>query len=120
MFKLSREPAVLLALFASLVSLLAMFIFHWTDEQQSLLNAAAIALAGFITAWLVKTDPIAPAALGLVQAVLAVAVGFGLHLAPAGQTVLLTLTSTLIAAFVRSQVEAPIPVQQSASPLASA
>lgn len=116
MFKLSREPAVILALVASLVSVASYFIFHWTDEQQSLLNAVAITLAGLITAVMVKSDQLAPAALGVVQATLAVGVGFGLHVAPAGQTVILTLTATLIAAFVRTQVTAPVPVQVAGQP----
>lgn len=41
MFKLSRDPALWLTLFATGVRLFAAFVIHLTGEQQAVLNAAA-------------------------------------------------------------------------------
>lgn len=108
MFKVSREPALILALLAALIQVVSVFIFHWTDTQQSLLNAAAIAVAGVITAAWVKAEPLAPAVLGGVQAVVAVSLGFGAHIDPAGQSAIMAISAAVVAMFVRTAVTAPV------------
>lgn len=102
-----REPALLLAFFAALVQVVSTFIVDLSPEQQSLLNAGVVALAGLITAIKVH-DGIQAGVLGFVQAVLSLAVGFGLHWDASQQSVAMALVAALVALWVRTQVTAPV------------
>jgi hypothetical protein len=104
-----REPAVLLALVAALVQGISGFFFTLTADQQGVINGAAAAFLGLVTAVAVKGDYLVPGILGFVQAVLSLGLAFGLHLLPAQQSVIMTLTGALVAVFVRTQVVAPVP-----------
>jgi hypothetical protein len=104
-----REPALFLALFAALVQGVSAFFFELTVTQQGVLNAAAVAVAGIVTAAMVARDHLPPAILGALQAVLAVGLAFGLDLSPERQTVIMTLAAAVVAMFVRTQVTAPVP-----------
>jgi nicotinamide riboside transporter PnuC len=106
--KLSREPALYLTLFATIVRLLAAFVFDLTDGQQAVLNAAATAVAGLIVAIWVRRDGQLAGVLGLVQASLALAVGFGAHLTAENQALLMSAVGALAAVFIRTQVTAPV------------
>lgn len=110
-----REPALLLALFAAAVQVVSAFLFALTDEQQAVLNGAAVAAAGLITAAMVVRDQLAPAILGFVQALLALGLGFGLELTPEQQSVLMAFAAAVVAAFVRTQVTAPVGAPASVS-----
>lgn len=104
-----REPAVLSALIASIIAVVGAFIFHLTDDQQTLLNVAVVAVFGLVTALGVAKDKLVPALLGLAQALLNVALGFGLDLSAEKQAILLTLVANLVAAVVvRPQVTAKV------------
>jgi hypothetical protein len=105
-----REPAVLLALFAALVQGISGFFFHLTDDQQGVLNAVAVAVIGLVTALAVKGDALLPGILGFVKAVLALGLAFGLHMTSANQSVIMVLVTAIVAAFVRTQVTAPVSV----------
>lgn len=105
---LGREPAVLLALFATIVRLISAFWIDLTTDQQSVLNAVATALVGLIIAAVVKNGLVA-AVLGFVQAVLALALGFGLEITAENQAVIMSFVSAIVAMFVRTQVTAPVP-----------
>lgn len=109
MLKISREPALYLTLSATVVRLLAAFVIHLTDGQQAVLNAAATAIAGLIVALWVKRDGQVAAILGVVQAVLALAVGFGADISAEGQAVIMSFVGAAAALFVRTQVTAPVP-----------
>lgn len=104
--RLSREPALWLTLFATAVRLTAAFWFEITDAQQAWLNAAATAIAGLIVAVWVRRDGQVAALLGVVQAFLALAVGFGLDISAEGQAVIMSFAGALAAAFTRTQVTA--------------
>jgi hypothetical protein len=106
-----REPALILALFAATVQVGSTFIWHLTSEQQAWVNATAVALAGFITAVLVH-DGVQAAVLCLVQAVLSLAVGFGAHIAPGEQAVIMAAIAAGIALWVRDRVTAPVPASE--------
>lgn len=106
--KLSRDPALYLGLFAALVQLIAAFLFPLTTDQQAVLNAVAVAIAGAITAFVVVRDGQAAAVVGLAQAVIALGLGFGLDIAPEGQAAVMAFVSTAAAMFVRTQVTAPV------------
>ncbi|GGN39377.1 hypothetical protein FHR83_006731 [Actinoplanes campanulatus] len=107
--KISREPALYLTLFATLVRLLAAFWLDLSDGQQAVLNATATAVAGLIVAVWVRRDGQVAALLGVVQAVLALAVGFGADLSAESQAVIMSFVGTAAAMFVRTQVDAKTP-----------
>lgn len=113
-FRLSREPAVWLSLFATALRLGSAFLLHFTDEQQALLNAVATAVAGVAVAFLVRRDGQVAAILGIAQALLALAVGFGLNVSAEMQAVIMSLVGTAVAAFVRTQVTAKAPPVEAA------
>lgn len=111
MIKLSREPALYLTLFATAVRLFAAFVIHLSDGQQAVLNACATAIAGLIVAVWVRRDGQVAALLGLVQAVLALAVGFGANLSAETQAIIMSFVGSAVAVFVRQQVDAPSPAE---------
>jgi hypothetical protein len=102
-----REPAIWLAVVAALVYLVDAFVFDLTDGQAALINGAAVAVLGVVTAFLTR-DGWSAAGLGLVKAVLSLALGFGLKLSPDQQLAIMTVATALVAAFVRTQAEAPV------------
>jgi hypothetical protein len=106
--KLGRDPALYLTLVATAVRLLAAFVIHLSDEQQAVLNAVATAVAGAIVAAIVNRDGQVPALLGVAQALLALAVGFGLHISAENQAIIMSFIGAITAAFVRTQVVAPV------------
>lgn len=110
MFKLSREPALYLTLFATAVRLFAAFVIQLTDGQQAVLNAAATAMAGLVVALWVRRNGQVPAILGVVQAGLALAVGFGAHVSAENQALVMSAVGALFAVLVRSQVTAPVTI----------
>ena len=109
MIRLSREPALYLSLFATTVRLFAAFVIHLTDGQQAVLNAAATAVAGLIVAVWVRRDGQVAGLLGVVQAILALAVGFGADLSAEAQAVIMSFVGAAAAMFIRTQVSAPTP-----------
>lgn len=106
-----REPALILAFIAALVQVVSTFIVVLTPDQQALLNATAVALAGLITAAMVH-DGVQAGVLGCIQAVLSLAVGFGLHWDPTRQSVVMGVAAALIALWVRDRVTAPVPASE--------
>jgi hypothetical protein len=108
MFKPSRDPALYLTAFMTLVRLGAAFGLNFSDEQQAWLNAGATAAAGVIVAIWVRRDGQVAAVLGFIQAMLALAAGFGAHLSAENQALIMSAIGALAAAFVRTQVVAPV------------
>lgn len=106
--RFNREPALILALVAATVQMVSAFIFPLTAGQQGVLNALAVAVAGLVTAVLVRSDQLAPALLGVVQAILALGLAFGLALDTASQAVIMSFAAAIVAMFVRTQVTAPV------------
>jgi hypothetical protein len=104
-----KEPALWLALVASVVSVGSNFILHWSPEQQALVNAVAFALVGVLTAWSVDRGGLGAAILGFVGAVISLGVGFGWHLNATDQALLATLAAAVVAMFVRTQVVTQVP-----------
>ncbi len=104
----SREPAVWVAVFAAALQLAVALGLPLDTETQAVINAAIVALAGFVTAVWVKRDGQLAAGLGLAQAAIAVGIGFGLKLSPEAQAALMGFLSVVAAAFVRTQVVAPV------------
>jgi hypothetical protein len=105
-----REPALILGLVAAAIQLVSATVLPLSIEQQGVLNAVAVAVIGLVTAAAVSAEKAAPAVLGLVQAVMACALAFGLALEPATQGAVMAFTTALVSAFVRQQVTAPVTV----------
>jgi nicotinamide riboside transporter PnuC len=103
-----REPAVILATVSALIQFLSLFIVELTTDQQAVLNAVVAALIGVITAATVARDKLLPAVVGLGQAILALAVGFGADWSAEQQTALMALVATAAGMFIRTQVAAPV------------
>jgi microsomal dipeptidase-like Zn-dependent dipeptidase len=105
-----REPAAWLALFAVAVKMFSAFVIEVDEDTQAYVNAAAAAGMGVFIAWATK-DGVVAAILGLVQAVIALAVGLGLDWDVATQAVVLSFVSLALGAYDRTQVTAPVPSQ---------
>lgn len=106
---MTREPAQLLALVAAAIQLLSSTLIPLSAEQQGVLNALAVAVAGFVTAALVSGEKAAPAFAGVVQAVLACALAFGFALTPELQGSIMAFVTAGVGWFIRTQVVAPVP-----------
>jgi nicotinamide riboside transporter PnuC len=104
-----REPSMILGLVAAAIQLLSAALLPLSVEQQGVLNAVAVAVMGLVTAWAVSAEKAAPAVLGLVQAVLAAALAFGLVLSPDTQSAVMAFVTAAVSLFVRQQVTAPVP-----------
>ena len=103
-----REPVLWLALVEIAIKALCALVLHLSPDQQAVVNAAVVAAAGVVVA--VSThDGVSGAILGLVQAILALGAGFGLHWSADQQAMVMSLASALVGAFVRTQVTAPVP-----------
>jgi hypothetical protein len=107
-FKPSRDPALYLFLVATGVRLFSAFILDVSTDTQALVNALATAIAGAIIATVVVRDKQVPAILGVAQALLALCVGLGLDVSAENQALIMSFIGGLAAAFVRTQVMAPV------------
>ncbi len=102
-----REPAAILALVAIGVKLLSAYAFHATDNQQATVNTAAACVVALLIA-VSAHDSVGAAVFNLAQAVLAAAVGFGLHLDADHQALWMSGVSVVIGLWTRTQVTAPV------------
>lgn len=106
----SREPAILwLGLIAPVVAALSAFLWHASPDTQMIVNAAAVAVAGAITAFVVKSDNLLPLITGAVQAVVATVAALGLDLDTNRQATVVVALSAIAAVLVRDRVTAPAP-----------
>lgn len=104
---LNREPALWAGLASAAIYMIGAFVIHMTADQESVLIAATAAVLGVIVA-VMTHDGASAAILGLVKALLAVALGFGLHLSADNQAVILSFAAAVVAMFVRTQASAPV------------
>lgn len=106
----SREPAILwIGVIAPLVAALSAFLWHASPDTQTIVNAAAVAVAGAITAFIVKSDNLLPAITGAVQAVVATVAALGLNLDSNQQATLVVALGAIAAVVVRDRVTAAAP-----------
>lgn len=109
---IAREPAVVwVGLVAPAVQLILSFL-GMGPELQTVLNALVVALCAVTTALLVKSDRLLPAILGLIQACIVVGLYFGAHISDTQQALIMTVVGGVVAAFLRTQLEAPVPPMQ--------
>lgn len=103
----NREPAQWLGLIAAAIQLMSALFFPLTIEQQGTLNAVAVAVFGILTAFAVNAEKAAPLVGGFLQAILACALAFGVHLSPEMQSSAMAFVTAAVALFMRTQVVAP-------------
>jgi hypothetical protein len=106
-----REPALWLFLVASVIRLVSAFFVELSPDQQAWLNAAATGICSLIVAVIVRKEGQVPAILGAVQALLALAVGFGLDWSAEQQAIFMSFVGGIAAMFVRTQVVAPVTIE---------
>jgi hypothetical protein len=102
-----REPAVFWGLVATLLQSVALLL-PLNEAAQGAVNAATVALAGFLTAAMVSVDAALPALVGLLKAVFAVLLAFGTSIPEATQVGILAVVTALGAFFVRQNVVAKV------------
>lgn len=107
-FRLARDPAIFLTVVATAVRFISAFFIEVTPEQQAWWNAAAAAIAGVVVALWVKREGQVPALLGALNALMALAVGYGLHWSAEQQAIVISLAGALLAFYTRTQVTAPV------------
>lgn len=103
-----RDPALWLALAASVISGLGTFVVHLNVDQEGALNGVVAAIVGLIV-WKLTKDGGPALILGFVKALIVLTAAFHFNLSTDKQTILMTLVSAVVAMFVRTQVAAPIP-----------
>lgn len=103
-----REPALYATLAGTAIKLIAAFWIDLSIDQQSLLNAAVAAIIGLLVAH-ATIDGQSAAILGLGQAMIALAIGFGLGIDAETQALIMSFVATIVSMYVRTQVTAPVP-----------
>lgn len=112
-----REPALWMALVATVISAIGSFVVHLSVDQEGALNGVVAAIVGLIV-WKLTSDGGPALILGFVKAGIVLAAAFHFNMATDKQTILMTLVSAVVAMFVRTQVGAPEPPPAaSASPV---
>lgn len=111
-----REPALVLALVAVVVQVVSAFWVNVSADQMTWINAAAAAVVGLAVA-VVAHDSLSAPVLGATQAVVALAVGFGLDWSTEQQATVMGLATVLVSLFVRQQVTAPVPAPAERQPI---
>lgn len=115
-FVAGREPALLATLVGVVLKLAAAFLVDLSAEQQGLFNAVIAAGVGLIIAWSTR-DGFSAGLLGLVQAVVALAIGFGLKIDPDDQALIMSAFATAVGMYTRTQVTAPEPPEPPEPPV---
>ena len=99
---------MVLALVSSVIMLLSVAL-HLTAGQQGAINAVAAALVGLITSISVAKDGGLALIVGLIKAAVALGIAFGLNWTPEVQAMVMTVATTVVQLFVRTQVTAKVP-----------
>jgi hypothetical protein len=74
-----REPAVIAALAATLLQYLNTVVFHFSDGQTAAVNAVIALVLGAAAAAFISVDKALPFLAGIAQAVIDLALAFGVH-----------------------------------------
>lgn len=112
---LRREPALLwIGLLAPVVQALAAFLWGADTTTQGIVNAAAVAIAGAITAFVVRADNLVPALVGAAQAVIALVMAFGTDWSPEQQAAVMVPLGMIASIVVRDRVVAPVTARHAA------
>lgn len=104
-----REPSVILGAIAVAVQFVSAFVVNVDQNTQTAINAVAVALVGFIVAYMVKDEAAFASFVGLAQAALALGMNLGLDWSTDRQAAAMAAL-TIAAQFwlVRDRVTAPV------------
>lgn len=106
-----RNPAYWAQALAMVVAVLVSFGFPLTGGQEGLLDALFVAIAAVVTAVVVKADNLVPVFVGVMQAAVAVAVGFGLTWSDTQVGLVVGLINMILTGvLVRPNVVAPVDI----------
>lgn len=105
----SREPIAVVQGLLVPILMTVVLLFHWPADTVGIVNAALLAIGGFVASLGVGIDAALPLLTGLGKAVIAVLLAFGLHVPEVTQTVVLTVLSIVVAYLTRPQVTAKVP-----------
>lgn len=115
-----REPAVWVGLIEAALAFLSSVVLHLSQGQVGAVMAVVVALFGVYTAWATK-DTLLGYLVGLIKAVLALFLGFGVHLlSPEQAASLIGLVTVALAFYQRTQtspVGVPLPVNPTVQPV---
>ena len=99
-----KEPALVAALLQAVVSVFVTFKLGVSPEQGAFVSAGVAALVGAYTAYAVKQN-LLPAIVAAFQALVAIAVAYGLHLDAAETGVLTALLVAGLGLYLRTQAD---------------
>ncbi len=117
--RLSREPALLyVGLLAPVAQAVSAFVLDVNPAVQGAVNALAVALAGAITAALVRADNLVPAITAAFQAAVALVLAYGVDWSSDQQASLMIALGAVTAVVVRDRVVAPVPAVDTTTRLA--
>lgn len=106
-----REPALTATtLLAPAVGLFLLLIADLDPATQAAWNAAAVAVAGLITAGLAAREKLAPAILGFTQAVLALLTVYGFGLSAEAATGVTGFVALIVGTYLRERITANVTV----------
>lgn len=108
MYAVRREPVVVVDALLVPILLAATLLFAWPENVVGVVQAAILALGGFVAAVGIGKDAALAALSGLAKAVLAVLLTFGVPISESWQTFVLTVVSVVVAFLTRPQVEAKV------------
>lgn len=108
--RFQRDPVILvqMLIIPILMSIVLLFAssFGWPETTVGVVNALLLAAGGAVAAFGVSVDAGLPLVAGIVKALLAVLLAFGLHINEVQQVVVLTIVSVIISYLTRGQVTA--------------
>lgn len=105
-----REPAYWAALAAVTIQLFSAFVFQLNTETQGVLNAGVSAVLTLVTVAALRNERTVAALVGVFKAAAAIALAFGLQMAPEAQSSLLLFVELVATGFlVRPNVTPPVP-----------
>lgn len=101
-----RDPVVLTQALIVPTLMALSLLAHLGVDAQAYLDAALLAIGGFVAAAFVSVDAALPALAGLAKAVFALLAGLGLNFDPVLQTTVMGVIAAATAFYVRTQVAA--------------
>jgi hypothetical protein len=104
-----RDPVVIVQALIVPVLLLAVGLFGWTENTVGVVQAAILAVGGFVAALGLSKDAALAALSGVVKAILALMLTFEVPISEGLQTFILGVVAVVVSFFgVRPQVEAKV------------
>lgn len=104
-----RDPAVILSVVASALSALVAFNFPLTELQTIAIMAVLYGASDVVTAFIVKSDKQLPLVIAFAETIMTLLLVFGLNISVEQVAAIMGMVTVAAGAFIRTQVEAPVP-----------